>query len=76
MGDPQFSSQEHWKAQGRADVHPGGFPDELCQSDLFAEGAQHFALPAVPVGELQPPPMMDAEISKHNTPYGLCGMRL
>ena len=63
VGNQRENHSFHLKDTGKHYVEqmfpPGGFPDELCQSDLFASGAQHSAFPTTSVEELQPPPTID-----------------
>ena len=44
-GEPQFSLRDTGKHKVEQMFPPGGFPDELCQSDLFTDGAQLFDSP-------------------------------
>ena len=80
VGNQRENLSFHLKDAGKHKVEQkfssSGFSDELCQTDLFADGAQFFAFPTVPVGELQPPPMMDVERSPSTTPLRLASVAL
>ena len=50
--------------------------DQLCFVELLADGAQLLAFEADPVGVLQPLPMVDIEVTRHDTTYAHPGRSL
>ena len=50
--------------------------DQSCQAELLADGAKLLAFEAVLVGVLQPLPMVNIEVTQHDTTHGARSLQL